>query len=48
MWQVLMAPTSISSGSTAPGAAHLLPTTWGEAVPGTSTPEPNTTVWPRL
>ena len=34
MWQLLSAATSICSGSTAPGAAHL-PTTWAEAVAGT-------------
>ena len=47
IWQLLSAATNICSGSTAPGAAHRLPTTWAEAVAGT-TWSWKVTVWPRL
>src|SRR6185312_15972531 len=47
MWQLERAAVSISSGSTASTTAHL-PTTCGEAEPGSVTPPSKLAVWPRL
>ena len=47
MWQEESAATSISSGSTASLTAHL-PTTCGEAEPGTAIPPSKRIAWPRL